>query len=371
MPRKGENIYKRRDGRWEARYPKGTTPAGWTRYGSCYGTTYAEAKSKAERARAALLAGLPQNRAVSDQRKLKFFCGEWLDTVKENVKASTYARYSAALENHIVPRLGDCSPLSVSTQTVDRFKRELLSERGLAPKTVKDILLILRAVLKYTARQLPGSLPAIDFTYPKEFRREMRVLTLEEQWRLTSYLTQDMDRSRFGVLLALLTGLRIGELCALRWGDISLHNGTLRVTATVQRLPSRDGDSKTELAIGDPKSEASARTIPLSNLAARLCWQIGPGRPVDYVLTGTEHCMEPRTLQYRMNKFAAACGLEGVHFHTLRHTFATRCVEAGFEIKSLSEILGHANTSITMDRYVHSSMELKRRNMEKLSAMGL
>ena len=371
MPRKGENIYKRKDGRWEARYAKGCDPSGGTRYGSCYGRTYAEAKGKAEQAKALLLTGVPQNRAAADRRRLKCFCEEWLELEKWSVKASTYARYSTAVKTHIIPELGDCLPQAVSTQTVEAFKRKLLVEHGLAPKSVKDILVILRAILKYAARQFPGGLPTVDFIYPKEFKKEMRVLTPEEQQRLISYLTEDMDRCRFGVLLSLLTGLRIGELCALRWENISLRNRTLRVAATVQRLPSRNAGGKTELVIGDPKSETSARTIPLSDLAVNLCRQIGPGRPLDFVLTGTEHCMDPRAMQYRMKKYAADCGLEGVHFHTLRHTFATRCVEAGFEIKSLSEILGHASTSVTMDRYVHSSMELKRKNMDKLAAVGL
>lgn len=371
MPRKGENIYKRKDGRWEARYARGFDSSGRIRYGSCYGKTYAEAKEKAERARAMLLTGEFANKAASDRRHLKCFCEEWLEAVKGSVKASTYARYSTAVENHIGPRLGGCFPLTISTRTVDGFRRELLNEDGLSAKTVKDILVVLRTILKYTAKQFPGGFPVVEFIYPKEFRQEMRVLTRDEQRRLTNYLVQDMGRCKFGVLLALLTGLRIGELCALRWGNLSLHNRTLRVTATVQRLPSQTGSGKTELVIGNPKSETSARTIPLSDFAVGLCRQVGPGRPFDFVLTGTEHCMEPRALQYRMKKYADACGLDGVHFHTLRHTFATRCVEAGFEIKSLSEILGHANTSITMNQYVHSSMDLKRKNMEKLAAVGL
>ena len=371
MSRKGENIYKRRDGRWEARYPKGYDPSGRVRYGSCYGKTYTEAKSKAERARVVLLAGATPNRVTSDTRPLKFFCDEWLENVREDIKPSTYARYSSVLAKYIIPQMGTCFPLAISSQTVSGFKHKLLSECRLAPKTVKDILVILRSILKYTAKQYPSGFPPIEITYPKEYRKEMRVLNQEEQQRLTNYLAQDMDPCKFGVLLALLTGLRIGELCALRWGNISLPNRALRVNATIQRLPSQDGVSKTKLVLGNPKSVASARTIPLSDFAVQLCKQIGPYRPLDYVLTGTEHCMEPRTLQYRIKKYADACGMEGIHFHTLRHTFATRCVEVGFEIKSLSEILGHANTAITLERYVHSSMDLKRKNIKKLTAVGL
>ena len=123
--------------------------------------------------------------------------------------------------------------------------------------------------------------------------------------------------------------------------------------------------------IGTPKSNTSTRIIPLTDSLTVLCEQMKPEEPSAYVLTGTESYMEPRALQYRLKKYTNQCGLDGVHFHTLRHTFATRCVEVGFEIKSLSEILGHANTTITLEKYVHSSLELKRNNMNKLSAVGL
>lgn len=130
-------------------------------------------------------------------------------------------------------------------------------------------------------------------------------------------------------------------------------------------------EAKTKIVIGSPKSDTSIRTIPISDYAAELCREMNPKSPAAFILTGTSDYMEPRTLQYRMERYTETCGLEGVHFHTLRHTFATRCVEVGFEIKSLSEILGHSNTTITLDRYVHSSMDLKRDNMNKLSAVGL
>lgn len=141
----------------------------------------------------------------------------------------------------------------------------------------------------------------------------------------------------------------------------------------MQRLRDLDctGRGKTKVMIGCPKSDTSNRTIPLTDSAVRLCRQYDPHRPAAFLLTGTEQFMEPRLAQIRLAKYVKACGLDGVHFHTIRHTFATRCVEAGFEIKSLSEILGHANTSITMDCYVHSSMELKRMNMDKLTDLVL
>ena len=141
----------------------------------------------------------------------------------------------------------------------------------------------------------------------------------------------------------------------------------------MQRLQDTDkaGESRTRIVIGAPKSDTSVRTIPMTGYAAALCEKMDCENSEAYILTGTEAYMEPRTLQYRVEKYARACGLEGVHAHTLRHTFATRAIEVGFEIKSLSEILGHSTTTVTMERYVHSSMELKRTNMNKLSAVGL
>lgn len=368
---KGENVFKRKDGRWEARYIKGYELSGKIRYGFCYGKTYREAKEKVTKCKSALLEGKPLPKSDSRHR-FGFYCDEWLRISRSSLKASTYIKYETMLERHIKPRLGGCYPLGISTSLVEAFQEQLLTEAALAPKSVKDILVLLRSVLNYTAKQFPGAFPVVEISYPKEPRKEMRVLSMEEQTRLVRYLLTDLDECKFGILLALFTGLRIGELCALRWEHLSLPERTLRVAGTMQRLkdPEACGRAKTKIVIGAPKSDMSRRIIPLTEFVAGLCECMDPGNPAAFVLTGSASYMEPRTLQYRLKKYTAACGLEGVHFHTLRHTFATRCVEVGFEIKSLSEILGHATTTITLDRYVHSSMELKRINMNKLSAVG-
>lgn len=368
MPRKGENIFKRKDGRWEARYIRGRDLTGGIIYGFCYGRTYKEAKEKAASHKAALMNDTPVPPA--DRRRLYAFCEEWLQTQRESVKESTYVKYASVLRKHVRPRLGSRCPRELNTRLVEEFKQSLLSS-GLAVKTVRDILVLLRTVLTYISKRYPGLVPEVEFDYPKAVKREARVLSGEEQRRLVEYLKRDMDSCRFGVLLALITGMRLGELCALRWKDISLESGTIRVEATMQRLqdPDHQGEQRTHVLIGTPKSGTSLRSIPLTASALALCAEFDPHCPQAYVLTGTERYMEPRQAQKRLARYTGECGLEGVHFHTLRHTFATRCVEVGFELKSLSEILGHANTSITLDRYVHSSMEMKRANMEKLAAV--
>lgn len=276
-------------------------------------------------------------------------CDAWLLRKRDEIRESSYIKYRAILERHIKPRLGSRRLGGICTASVDAFTQELLETDGLSVKTVHDILSVLHSVLKDTEARRPAGALAVQIRYPKGKRREMRVLTIEEQKRLVAYLLHPTDSCKFGLLLALYTGLRIGELCALRWSCIDLREQTIRIAATMQRL-GKTGEG-TRIVIGAPKSDSSLRTIPLPAQIAVLCRHMQPADPEAYVLTGGPAYMEPRTLQYRLKRYTAACGLEGVHAHTLRHTFATRAIESGFELKSLSEVLGHATTAITMERY--------------------
>lgn len=368
---KGENIFKRKDGRWEARYIKERDASGKIKYGFCYGKTYKEAKEKVARRRVDLLNGCSVSASTSG-RRFGYYCDEWLWISRNRLKESTYVKYETILRLHIKPVLGNYLPSGITSVVIQEFSERLIHKSGLAPKTAKDILTVLRSVLKYISRQVPGNAPSIEMNYPHVPTREMRVLRYEEQQRLMLYLSEDMDPCKFGTLLAMMTGLRIGEVCALRWENISLTDRTICVHSTMQRLKNNGENSteKTKVIISPPKSNKSFRIIPLTAYTAALCDRMNPHCPDAYILTGNTKFMEPRALQYRFGKYTRDCGLEGVHFHTLRHTFATRCVEVGFEIKSLSDILGHASTEITLERYVHSSLELKRVNMDKLSAAG-
>ncbi len=371
MSRKGENIFKRQDGRWEARYIRGRDEGGKALYGYCYGKTYREAKEKV----AGIRSGQPpQNGGAFPQGQLKFsqLCEDWLVLRQSEVKQSTCVKYEQIVREHILPGLGNRPLQKLTTETVEEFKRSLLEKKKLSPNTVKTILIVLRAILGYGAKRFPGNLDRVEIRYPKVSGSTPRVLSEEEQTRLVRFLLGEAELCRYGILLALLTGMRLGELCALKWENVSLAERTIRVDASLQRLRDLDEDAtgKTRLLTGTPKSESSQRVIPLSAEALALCAAMRLQDGSAYVLTGTQEPMEPRTLQYRLKRFTVACGLEGVHFHTLRHTFATRCVEAGFEIKSLSEVMGHSSTKITLDRYVHTSMDLKRANMEKVAMLA-
>lgn len=373
MSKKGENIYKRKDGRWEARYIRAYASDGSAKYGYCYGKTYSEAKIKLGYARSAMICGLSEKEQRSaGAKRFYLYCDEWLQLKRSCVKSSTYVKYLAIIEKHIKPRLGSFPISSFTSLVAEQFGYDLIHEQKLSVKSTRDALTVFGSILAYAEKQNVG-MQKIEIIYPKSEKKEMRVLSREEQEKLMNYLLEDMDNCKFGTLFTLLTGLRIGEVCALRWKDISLKDGTVTVSSSMQRLKdtSEDANAKTKIVISDPKSFSSARVIPLSPLALILCERFYTDAANAYILTGDEQrFLEPRALQYHMEKYAKACGLDGVHFHTLRHSFATRCVEVGFEIKSLSEVLGHASPKITLERYVHSSMELKRENMKKLASIG-
>lgn len=388
---RGENVFQRKDGRYEARYIKGRRADGRPLYGFCYGRTYEEAKDKADRARERIERTEPAaQKAKPGQRPdMACFCDRWLSANSARLKPSSRAKYRTDIENHIKPFFGDKLPGEILPEEIDGFTRSLLTGKGLSPKTVRSILTLFHSILSYTGKRSGGKLPDVEITYPKSFRKNTRVLDEKEETALVQLLAREMDACKFGVYLALRTGMRIGEICALRWCDISFEVAAISVCHTALRLPRGNacqadpdrpsaaaGDdggalalSRTELVIGTPKSESSLRLIPLMPDIATLCERFRPEEPGAFLLTGTDRCMDPRKLQRHLKKYLEECGIPEAHFHTLRHTFATRCVEAGFDVKTLSEILGHSNIGITMNLYVHPNLDLKRENMNRLKSL--
>lgn len=368
---KGENIYKRKDGRWEGRYKKGYDKMGKIRYGYCYGHSYREVKEKVSQVRSGAFRYIVHN-TPEKEKTFNVYCDQWMAIKHQSLKQSTIAKYHFLLEKHIRPALGNYAVLNITSDILEKFSYELLYQKNLAPKTVRDVLAVVHEILGFIRKNPENPLPLIAITYPKVERKELRILSIEEQQQLTGYLLYDTDSYKFAVLLSLLTGLRIGEICGLRWENISLDTKLLTVTHTVQRIKNPDSvaSARTILTLGTPKTSTSKRTIPFTEGLEGLFRSFYKEKPDTFVLTGTKNFTEPRTLQRKLKKYTHELGMQDVHFHTLRHTFATRCVELGCDIKTLSEILGHANVSITMNRYVHPSLELKRKNMEKLEQAG-
>lgn len=360
MARRGESIYHRKDGLWEARYVKDIDLTGKKKYGSVYGHSYREAKEKRQDALDHIL--LYQKAPTIRRITMRNLTKEWLMLNRTRLKASSYQRYLGFYKNHIDKQLGDANAVFMTTVTLHQYALGRL-EAGLAPQSVNAILTMLHSVLKYGNRQY--KLPMPEIIYLAVEKKEMRVLSPEEQKRLVAYLMEDLDICKLGILVALYTGLRIGELCALKWTDI--EDNSIKVRRTMQRLQ-KENESGTVLYIGAPKTKTSVRTIPIPSFLAEL---IAPFYKPDlreayFLASKPKEIIEPRAMQYKFKRYLKQAGVQEANFHALRHTFATRCVECGFEIKSLSEVLGHSSVQTTLNKYVHSSFALKQANMELL-----
>ena len=200
------------------------------------------------------------------------------------------------------------------------------------------------------------------FTMPKSEKRNLDILNNAERKRLEQYLMYNITESNLAILLCLFTGLRIGELCGLKWSDIDFDNAIVSVRRTVQRI---NNCGSSEVIISSPKSKTSVRDVPIPEFLIDVL-KMNKKASELFIITGTPKPTEPRTMQNRFKSILKVCGIRNVNFHLLRHTYATVCIEHGFDPKTLSEILGHADASITLNRYVHSSMQLKKNYVSRL-----
>lgn len=373
MPRKGENITKRKDGRWEARVLKGYDLKGRAVYKSLYAHSYSEAKEK--KAEYMTLFNLGKvNKTVN--KSFDSVLSLFLQYKKHQVKESTYACYTNIINNHIRPVLGHVKIHSIDSTTIEQFADEKLNngkkgrEGGLSKKTVRDILTVLSLILKYANTLGIMNTDQLHYSMPKLENKEIEIFSPEEEAAITNFAISSNSSVKFGVCLALYTGMRIGELCALQWKNIDLDNSLIFVKSTLMRISNTDknGCTKTKIIIDSPKTSAGKRVIPIpSFLLSELHELYGTGKDGEaFFLTGTAKYLEPSNYYVKYRKWLREIKLADHSFHTLRHTFATRCIESGFDIKTLSEILGHADVNITLNKYVHSSIDLKRTNMEKL-----
>ncbi len=376
MARKGENIFKRKDGRWEARYVHHYDEVGHTVYGYAYGHTYSDAKKKRQEivAKREPFVLLPQKVA-----SLEELCGHWLADVKISVKESTFAQYYRLVTKYILPELGELPLEQLNTKTVNAFSEKLLQGGGLfganlSPKTVTDILTVLKSVFKFGVQNEYVAAGLEGVRYPGREGKTIKILSEENRKTLERVLTQDTGAMEMGILLSLFTGMRLGEVCGLTWQDIDWKSRVIFVQRTVERIKNLDDFAKgsTKLIICEPKTQSSVRVIPIPRyLFSRLREFYEKTAHFDggverFILSGTESPIEPSVLYSRYKKIMRAHDMDEYTFHALRHTFATRCVEAGFDTKSLAEILGHRSIATTLSVYVHPSLAQKRKQMDKL-----
>lgn len=290
---------------------------------------------------------------------------EWLCSAKHRVKESTLSNYRLKANKHILPVFGFKKISAVSSEDIYSFI-ENKQDNGLSNRYIQDILIVMKSAFKYAVRTYHICNPMDGIIMPKKRNTEIRILESHEQQQLEKYISENRNNTTLGVALTMNTGIRIGELCALQWGDIDLEKRILTVKKTIQRIQSPNGDSKTKLIISDPKSDSSKRTIPLTKKMIEFLTAF-KGESDEYILSGSKKPIEPRTMQYRFAKILKNVNLPPVHFHALRHMFASTCIKLGFDVKTLSELLGHSKVEITLNRYVHSSFEQKREYMERLN----
>lgn len=354
------SIYKRKDGRYEGRIFLGKDTEGKRKYKSFYGSSREEVERKYSRSELSAY----HYKYSQTEMTVKELAYEWLSVMKVHIKQSTAANYAMKLRKHIIPAFGHIGCCELRCRDIYAFI-ERSFHAGLSARYISDILVLLKSIYKYAHREYNIKNITEGIVMPKKSFPEVRLLDDKELRTLERYTTKNPDKTSLGIAISLYTGLRIGELCALKWEDIDLKKRIISVTKTIQRVQSPNGTAKTRLIITEPKSRRSKRDIPIPQRLAKILKGFASGDEI-YVLSGSTKPVEPRTMQYRFAAVLKNAGLPSVHFHSLRHLFATRAIALGFDIKTLSELLGHSSVELTLNRYVHSSMEIKRQYMDKM-----
>lgn len=365
MARHGENIRRRKDGRWEGRYLIYEPESGRKVTRSVYARTYAAVKEKLLSARisAEFLC------EKSEQHKDTAFhivAAEWLASIEKTRKYATYIKYRSIYEKYIKEKLND-RPLSRINSAILAEEFFIQDEKALSESLRRSIICVLNQMLSYAELYYQMSPCRISCRRQSNVNKPVRVLNQTEQAKLLRCLYDEMDIYKMGILICISTGLRLGEICSLKWEDIDLIRKVLHVNTTVQRIAADNEMRRTILLEGNPKSIFSRREIPLSEDIVKLLTPYYTDS--DKYVINRNHPMEPRTYQNKFQNYLKKAGVEKKNFHALRHTFATNCINSGADIKSLSEILGHSDVKITLNRYVHPTLDTKRRHMNTLSSV--
>ncbi len=292
----------------------------------------------------------------------------WKDEKRKLVKLSTISAYAIILENHLLPVFGDYSKVIEETN-VQEFVFDKLNA-GLNQKTVKDFLIVLKMVYRFGVKIGVMEHRDWDIKFPiSQERTGIDVLSVGNHRKLVGFVAENFTFRNLGILLCLHTGMRIGEVCALKWEDIDIVQGVINVNRTIERIYIiENGNRHTELIISTPKTQNSIREIPLSK---ELIKMIKPLKKVVnsdfFVLTNESKPTEPRTYRNYYKSILQNLQIPLLKFHGLRHSFATRCIESQCDYKTVSVILGHANISTTLNLYVHPNLEQKKKCIEQMT----
>lgn len=380
MARHGENIRKRKDGRWEGRYKVFDEKNKKYSYRSVYGKDYREVKEKLFNAKFHFVYQALNEKTMPDgyrndyRKSTNIYCNailfsqvakEWLENIFIKRKYSTYIKYDTIYQTHLAETIGSYQISADKVQELQEKIFDHLSKKEMSESLQKSIICVVNQILLFAKEKYSFDMPLLEMSPVKAKKKIVKTLSRIEQAKLFDCIYAQTDKFSIAVLLCLYTGLRLGELCALQWKDIDFEGMSLTVNQIVQRLAIQDHPAKTILLETEPKSESSKRTIPLTLELLGVLSRLKRNQP--YVF-GADRPLDSRTMQYRFKKILKEAGIDDRNFHILRHTFATNCIENGMDAKTLSELLGHSNVKITLNRYVHPTMELKRKQLRVLSA---
>lgn len=303
---------------------------------------------------------------MSSKKQISEVIHLWKKDKKQYVKKSSFSAYTLLIENHLLPNFGKKENLEESEVQAFVFQK---LEEGLSHKTVKDILIVLKMILKFGAKNKWVEYTPFDIQFPTEREKyTVEVLNRLDQKKIMNYIQEHFTFRNLGVYICLSAGMRIGEVCALTWEDIDTDTGVISVSRTIQRIyVIEDGNRKTELILDTPKTKNSIREIPISKDLLKI---LKPFKkivnPSFFVLTNDAKPTEPRTYRSYYKNFMKELNMPELKFHGLRHSFATRCIESNCDYKTVSVLLGHSNISTTLNLYVHPNMEQKKKAIEQM-----
>lgn len=367
MARRGENIRKRSDGRWEGRYIKGRSADGKPCWGYVYGTTYTEVRAISARKKAEC--GIYN--LNSTDITFSEFSEQWLYSVRQGVKESTFSHYQYTLRHYLQPVFGDFKMNTLSEQILEQGLLTVISptcgtQKPLGTTMARECLSMLRRICKYAAHFHLIRPLEIAVKLPQESHKVLLPFTTEEQKKLQSFVMESPTPRKIGLLLGFQLGLRIGEICGLKWGDFDLSEGVVTIQRTVTRISC--GNGHTKVLVQSPKTKSSRREIPLPKSLLRTLKQLSKNLSGEtWFLSGNEEKpVEPRCYRKSIHGYLKKASVHQAHPHALRHTFATTCLQAHCDIKTLSELLGHSDAAVTLKKYVHSDMTHKRKEINRV-----
>lgn len=362
MSRRGENIYKRKDGRWEGRYIKARTIEGQIKYGYIYHQKYSAVKQQ-----------LIYFKALYQQKRYTTMYQETTDTwlkqwlnleVRNRVKESTFASYQYKIHHYILPHIGEELLQKLTENTLQEWVNQL-DKQGLSGNTIRLVLQIFRMAIKSAQKKhFLWNDPSEGLSLPKRRRKKVHALSIKDQKRVVKEAVK--GNGGISVLLSLYTGLRIGEISALKWSDIDFSQQVIHVNRTLQRIPLQTDVSRTKLVTQEAKTFESKRMIPFSSQLNAYLLCIKEKSTSEFVCATKEKALEPRSITYHFKKIMRKLNLSHLNFHQLRHTFATRGLEVGGDIASISALLGHQSAKFTLDVYVDSLFYQRKKLTKKI-----